>query len=49
MDELGTLETKLIDMMNQPDPDTDSRIKQLEILSEGADSFLPRIEFFTFG
>ena len=48
MDELELLETKIVDMINQPDTGTDSRIKQLEILSEGAESFLPRLEFFTY-
>ena len=45
MDELDQLENKLIDMINQPDPDTDSRISKLEILYEGSESYLPRLEF----
>ena len=48
MDELELLETKLMIMMNHPDPDTNSRIKQLEVLSENSESFLPRLEFFTY-
>ena len=48
IDELELLENKLIDMINQPDPDTDSRISKLEVLCEGAESYISRLEFFTY-
>ena len=48
MKELELLESKIIGMVNNPDPITESRIKQLEIISEGSVASLSRIEFFTY-
>lgn len=48
MEELEILEIKLIDMMDHPDPITDSRIKHLESIIEETELTLSRTEFFMY-
>ena len=48
MGEPGRLEHKFIDMVNQPDADTNSRVRGLEVSCNDIDSYAARLEFSTY-